>query len=142
LSENEVLIEITDKREPKQRLQVKNSDISNSEFRDCRAVDVIFDDISLTNVKVNYADLRNCKFTDMNMVDGNISNANLTGLTIDGANISGLTIRNAGAHQPLTFDNLEIEGSSLMVNDSSGSLGLYFFVQGCLSLSPNEENRF
>lgn len=110
LQENVIVIE--DQREPKQRLNVKNSDISHSSFIDCTAVDTVFDDVSLTRVKVNYADLRDCAFTNINMVDGSISDANLTGLMIDGANISGMTIRNAGAHQPLRFDNLVIEGSA------------------------------
>ena len=50
--------EIMDKREPKQNLLVKNSNISESEFIDCKAENVIFHDISLPHVKVTYADLR------------------------------------------------------------------------------------
>jgi uncharacterized protein YjbI with pentapeptide repeats len=112
VNENEVLIEILDKREPKQKLVVKNSDISESEFIDCRAAHVTFHDISLPHVKVTYADLSNCHFKDMNMRDGKISDANLRRLTIDGVNISGLTVRNAGAEVPVVFDNVKIANST------------------------------
>ncbi|WP_409340653.1 pentapeptide repeat-containing protein [Paenibacillus sp. MBLB4367] len=113
MNEKEVWIEIVDKREPKQKLVVKNSDISHSVFTDCRAEHVAFHDISLPHVKVTYADLSHCLFNDMNMRDGKISDANLSRLTIEGANISGLTIRNAGAdNQPAAFENVEIPNST------------------------------
>ncbi|ULL18549.1 pentapeptide repeat-containing protein [Paenibacillus sp. H1-7] len=110
----EQIIEIIDKREPKQKLLVKNSNISESEFIDCRAERVTFHDISLPHVKVTYADLKHCYFNDMNMVNGKISDANLTNLEIDGANISGIAIRNAGAEQPITLQNLNIPNSAIV----------------------------
>ncbi|TMV50013.1 pentapeptide repeat-containing protein [Paenibacillus mesophilus] len=107
--------EIIDKREPKQKLVVKNSDISNSEFNDCRAEKVVFHDISLPHVRVTYADLKHCYFHDMNMVNGSISNANLSHLSIDGVNISGMSFRNAGAREkPIVMENLYIPGSKIM----------------------------
>ncbi|MDF2713779.1 MAG: pentapeptide repeat-containing protein [Paenibacillus sp.] len=107
--------EIIDKREPQQKLVVKNSDISNSEFNDCRAEKVVFHDISLPHVRVTYADLKHCYFHDMNMVNGSISNANLSNLSIDGVNISGMSIRNAGAQQkPIVLENLNIPGSTIV----------------------------
>jgi uncharacterized protein YjbI with pentapeptide repeats len=105
-------IEIIDKRSPKQKLVVKNSDISDSEFQDCRAERVTFHDISLPFVKVTYADLKHCHFEDMNMVNGKIGDANLTNLEINGANISGIAIRNAGANEPVTLENLNIPNST------------------------------
>lgn len=110
----EQIVEIIDKREPEQKLIVKNSNISGSEFIDCKAENVTFHDISLPHVKVTYADLRHCFFNDMNMIDGKISDANLTNLEIDGANISGIAIRNAGAEQPITLQNLNIPNSTFV----------------------------
>lgn len=113
--EQEQIIEIIDKREPKQKLIVKNSNIAGSEFNDCFAEDVIFHDISLPGVKISYADLKNCEFRDMNMRNGRISDANLSNLVIDDVNFSGVTIRNAGAAEaPVTFENLNIPGSKII----------------------------
>ncbi|MDF2721014.1 MAG: hypothetical protein K0Q59_689 [Paenibacillus sp.] len=111
---------VINKREPKQKVVVLNSNISGSEFTDCFASDLVFKDISLPNVKIEYADLKNCSFNDMNMRNGKISDANLTGLEINGVNMSGMKIRNAGAKDgPVTFENIKIPNSKIFDSDLS-----------------------
>ena len=58
MNENEVYIEILDKREPKQKLIVKNSDISNPNLLIVGLNMSHFTYISLPHVKVTYADLK------------------------------------------------------------------------------------
>jgi len=96
MEQTEQLHEILDKRDPKVKLRVINSNISNSEFNNCYAERVVFHDISLPHVTVSYADLQSCHFYDMNMVNGKISDANLSNLVIDGAQWGGAQIRNVG----------------------------------------------
>ncbi|CAG7615120.1 Ig-like domain-containing protein [Paenibacillus allorhizosphaerae] len=111
---------VIDKREPKQKIVVLNSNISGSEFNDCFASDLVLKDISLPNIKIVYADLKNCFFNDMNMRNGLISDANLKGLEINGANISDLKIRNASAKEaPVTFENIKIQNSKIIDSDLS-----------------------
>lgn len=114
------IVYVIDKREPKQKIVVLNSNISGSEFKDCFAGDVVLKDISLPNVKIQYADLKNCYFHDMNMRNGKISDANLSGLEINGVNISGMKFRNASAKEgPVTFENIKIPNSTIIDSDLS-----------------------
>jgi hypothetical protein len=111
---------VINKREPRQKIVVLNSNISGSEFNDCFASDLVFKDISLPNVKIEYADLKNCYFNDLNMRNGKISDANLMGLEINGVNISEMKIRNAGAKDgPVTFENIKIPNSKIFDSDLS-----------------------
>ncbi|MEF3302080.1 Ig-like domain-containing protein [Paenibacillus sp. GYB003] len=114
------IVYVIDKREPKQKMVVINSNIAGSEFTDCFAGDVVLKDISLPNVRIQYADLKQCRFQDMNMRNGKISDANLSGLEIDGVNISGMKLRNAGAKDaPVAFENIKIPKSTIADSDLS-----------------------
>jgi len=112
------IVYVINQREPKQKIVVMNSNISGSEFNDCFADGLVFKDISLPNVTIQYADLKNCNFQDMNMRNGKISDANLKGLEIDGANISELKIRHAGTKEgPITIEHVSMPNSKILDSD-------------------------
>lgn len=114
------IVYVMNQREPRQKIVVMNSNISGSEFNDCFADQLEFKDVSMPNVKIQYADLKNCFFNDLNMRNGKISDANLSGLEINGVNISELKIRNAGAIDgPVTFENIKIPNSKILDSDLS-----------------------
>jgi uncharacterized protein YjbI with pentapeptide repeats len=108
---------VIDKRDPKQKIVVKNSNIAGSEFTNCYAGDSVFEDISLPNLKIQYADLKNCHFNDLNMVNGKITDANLSYLRVEGAQWGGAYFRNVGLSKensnPAQFSNCNFRNSTI-----------------------------
>jgi uncharacterized protein YjbI with pentapeptide repeats len=87
------------------KLEVKNSMLDGSSFSTVSLKNLRFDDVTMTGMK--------------------ISNANLTAMEINGARLSGAIFRNIGIppkghpahspenkHDPLTFENCDLSGSS------------------------------
>jgi hypothetical protein len=83
------LVCVIGKREPKQKIMVKNSNISGSEFTECTASDLEFKNVSIPNLKIDCADVTKCFFNNLNMSKGKITDADLSELVIDGAQWGG-----------------------------------------------------
>ncbi len=120
-------MEIVDKREPGQKLYVKNSDISESEFIDCYAEKLTFQNVSLPHLSVSCANLGGSYFNDICFAGSKITDANLSDFEIDGAQMGGAYIHNIGMppeghpaydpnrteQRPLKFESCNFKGSTI-----------------------------
>jgi uncharacterized protein YjbI with pentapeptide repeats len=80
---------VLDKKDPIQKIVVRNSNISGSEFINCTASDLIFNCMWLTNLKIEDANVSGMKLNDVNLTGLNITDADLSELVIEGAQWGG-----------------------------------------------------
>jgi uncharacterized protein YjbI with pentapeptide repeats len=74
------------------RLDISDSDISGSSFRNSNVSGALFDDANLCGAEFTNTNLSGARFDDANMSGAAIRNANLSGLAIDDCELAGMTI--------------------------------------------------
>ena len=73
-----------------EKLNVRNSDLTDSQFASSQLIKTRFEDVSLQESTFTNADLGNTRFFDVNLAGEVIQDANLTGMAINGMLVTDL----------------------------------------------------